>query len=330
MRIRILVTLFALAMASNASAGNYFKTGLYVQTEAIFLSPISENPVQTFQVQDAGGTVTPTATGLDADQFVFTPRITIGQQLANGWGFQARYWELNASDGNGFGGIFPNPATPSISLISGVESVEAYTVDLELTKCFCFRGQNILGTFGVRHGALEHSTAAAAFGQGFNPVTPDNYFLSALSDREFHGTGITYSLSGIRNISRCRSLSLYGGARLSHLFGTNQASAVTTSLLGSTLGGTAFSTNGAIASNNDALFIAETNAGIQWAHCLKRCNAECFARLGVEYQYWNAGNVGAAAISATGTPGSLGAVTSTAANLETHFIGLGFSTGFSF
>lgn len=300
----------------------------YLQTEAAFLSPLSDNPTQSFLLNDliVPATVTPFASSLQGDQFVLTPRVTIGRVFENGWGIQTRYWDMNTSDGDGFAGPFLSPATfPDINLVGGQQSVDAYTIDVEATKCLCIRGRNVLGTLGVRHGALEHSTSQVAFGESF---LADNYVLSALNQRSFHGTGLTYSLSSVRNLP-CKKFSLYGGARLSHLFGTNQGSAVTSAVLSSPVGGS-FSTNGAIASDDDTLFIAETQGGIQWSHCLKGCRARCFARCGVEYQYWNADNVTAAATSFAGVVGSSNAsVTANAGDLETHFVGLNLAAGFS-
>ncbi|GIW99376.1 MAG: hypothetical protein KatS3mg111_2709 [Pirellulaceae bacterium] len=300
----------------------------YMNTEGIFFSAINDGASQSFQLQDVNQNIalTPAASSFDADEFTLTPRITLGRTGACGWGVQARYWQMNVDAGQGYAGPFVTPAsTPSISVINGNAGLEAYTVDLEATRCLCLFGQDFLGTFGVRHGAIEHSNSQAAFAVSSGG---DNYLLSAFNERSFHGTGITYSLSGVRPL-RCRNFSLYGGTRFSHLFGDNESTASTSVFLGSPAG-TAYATNSAIGSDNDGLFIAETTAGLQWAHGIRRCNALCFARIGFEYQYWNADDANATASSFAAVGGSsLAAATATAGELETHFVGLGLSTGFS-
>lgn len=306
------------------------QSGFYLQTEALFFAPITNSSAQSYQVADAAGIIAPTASNLDADQLTFTPRVTLGRQFANGWGVQGRYWELNSFDGGGFGGlIVPAGATPNVNIIGGNQSVEAYTVDLELTKCLKFRDQYFQGFVGARHGALELSNSTTAFGQAVSPIFPDNYLLSALSQREFHGTGITYGFAGTKQL-RCKQFSLYGGTRLSNLFGNNSGSATTSANVGSPLG-TAFSTNFASDTTNDSLFIAESNLGLQWSRCIRPCRAACFARLGLEYQYWNANDVTATAFSTAAVTGrSAASIAATSNDLETHFIGFGFSTGFTF
>lgn len=298
----------------------------YLQTEAVFFAPISNVATQDFLLTDniAAATVTPFASTLTADQFTMTPRLTFGTTFNNGWGIQGRYWEMNTVAGDGFAGPFTPTPLPDLNLVGGQNSLEAYTIDLEATKCFSFCNCSWLGTLGARHAALEHSTAGFAFGES---VLNDVYTLSALSQDSFHGTGITYSLMGIRELP-CKNFSLYGGGRLSNIFGTNSARASTTAVVASPIGGAA-STDNALATGDDGLFIAEASAGLQWSHCLQGCNARCFARTGVEYQYWNAEDLTASATSFAGIFGSSNAsVTANAVDQETQFIGLALSAGF--
>ena len=48
------------------------------------------------------------------------------------------------------------------------------------------------------------------------------------------------------------------------------------------------STNGAAASGQANLFIAEVQLGVQWDACLKCLPGRAFVRTALEYQYWNA------------------------------------------
>ncbi|MEM7479319.1 MAG: hypothetical protein AAF483_30415 [Planctomycetota bacterium] len=298
----------------------------YAQTEAVFLSPLDTANSQVFSlVNTAPATTITAATSVDADEFTATPRLTLGRQFRNGWGLQARYWDLNVVDGNGFAGPFAGVGVPpSLELLGGVDSVQAYTIDVEATKCVCIRGRRMLGTFGVRHGALEHRTTQSAFGVD---TGLDNFVLSAVNENAFHGTGVTYSLMGTRPLSS-KCFSLYAGGRLSHLFGEGRSISNTSAIVASPFG-TAASTNGAVAFDDEILTIFESQVGLQWARCLLDCRAKCFARIGFEYQYWTADDNLSTATSFAAGPAGGASVSATSADFDTHFVGLGFSTGFA-
>lgn len=298
----------------------------YVQTEAIFLSPLNTSHNQAFSLASAPPAPTVNAAStLDADEFTITPRLSLGRGLGDGWGIQARYWDLNVVDDNGFVGPFAGVgATPSLNLIGGTDSVEAYTIDIEATKCLCIRGHKVLGTFGVRHGALEHRTTQSAFGLN---TGGDAFTLSALNENAFHGTGITYSLLANRPL-RSKCFSFYAGGRASHLFGEQRSISNTSALVASPFGAAA-STNGAIGFDDEALTIIESQVGLQWARCLGDCRAKCFASIGFEYQYWMVEDNLATATSIAAGPGGLASVSATTDDFDTHFVGLGFSTGFA-
>ncbi|RMF41120.1 MAG: hypothetical protein D6753_10225 [Planctomycetota bacterium] len=292
--------------------------------EATYLAPLYDVAPTTFQLSDGGATTLTTGAAFDsAEQITGAPRITLGTELGRGYGIQGRYWELTSTSSQF------NAPTPilgnQLQSLGGEDSFNAYTIDLELTKEFYRRNWDLLGTVGVRHASLDHGHTASAYGVMNN----DGYFLSASNGEEFHGTGLTFSLSGIRDIRPCRGLAAYWTTRGSTIFGTAETSALTSANVSSGFGN-AGSTNAAIDQQDETLFIGEFGAGLQWSRCVRSFNGRFFARTGVEYQWWDAEDGSATAQSAAGILGnSVGVATTNGAELETQFIGLSVMTGFA-
>jgi len=153
--------------------------------------------------------------------------------------------------------------------------------------------------------------------------------LSSSQGEAFHGTGLTFGLSGLRPVGSCRGVSLYTTNRVSPVFGSSKSRAFASSSF-SGPGGTAGSVNGATGYNDDTLVILETGAGLQWSRDVRGFNGRMFARLGVEYQYWTGSGGEAFAESFSGTGGSsTGFARARAGDHDFHLIGLAVMSGFS-
>lgn len=300
----------------------------YLNTELTALSPINSSPSQNYALNDlvASAQVTPFASDVNASQLTAAPRITFGKSHCNGWGIQTSYWDMRTSDGSGYAGPIVGPASvPDLNLINVQDSVRAYTLDLEATKRFQVCETQYWGTFGVRHASLQNATSSFAIGES---VLNDLYTLSSLSETSFNGTGLTYSLMGIRP-TKNKCLSVYGSGRLSNVFGNNTALAQTSAILSSPAGA-ANSTNGAIDKGSDALFISEFQTGLLYSRCLNQYGGKMFARGGFEYQYWNTADRNAFSTSFAGATGSSDAsVTANGGDLKTQLVGFSLGAGYA-
>jgi len=300
----------------------------YLNSELTTLSPINTASSQNYVLNDfvAPATVTPFASTVDANQLTAAPRLTFGKSHCNGWGIQTSYWGMNTIAGSDFAGPITGPAAvPDLNRINVQESFRAYTFDIEATKRLQVGQTQYWGTFGARHASLTNATNSVALGESVNS---DTYVLSALSQTRFNGTGLTYSLMGIRPIST-KCISLYGGGRLSNVFGNNTALAQTSAFLSSPAGGSN-STNGAIDRGNDALFIGELQTGLLYSRCLKQYGGRMFARGGFEYQYWNTADRNAFSTSFAGVSSSSNAsVSTTGGDLKTHLVGFSIGAGYA-
>jgi hypothetical protein len=301
------------------------RTGLYAGVEATYLAPLYDESSATFSLTDviAPATITTLADFGTAEELTGAPRIVLGYVGQRGIGVQLRYWELNnATSRNNL----PDPILGNqIQVLGGEDRFNAYTIDLELTKEFCRRGWDLLGTFGVRHGNIDHSRIERV--TGF--VNGDAFNLGAQTREDFHGTGLTFSLSGLKPISRCHGLSFYSSLRGSTLWGPAGTTAITTSTF-SGPGGVGGSNNGAIVTEDETMFIGELGAGLQWSRCVSSFQSRMFGRVGVEYQYWGTSDAQAIAQSSSGTVGvSDGTVRAVGGEQSTNLIGLAVMTGFA-
>lgn len=312
-------------------SGNGCSKGLYLGVEATYLAPLYDESLATFSLIDfgAGVQVNLQSEFGTAEELTGAPRIVFGYAGNNGLGIQARYWELTSSASQN---DIPDPIAGSqFQVLGGEDRFNAYTIDLELTKAFCHHGWDMMGTFGVRHGSIDHQRAEQAVGAvEFAAGQFDVFSMGAQTGEEFHGTGLTFSLSGLKSIKPCRGLAFYSSARGSTLWGSAETLAVTYSNVTTPTGGGG-SINGAIDTNDVTMFIGEIGAGLQWSHCANSYSGRMFARAGVEYQYWGASNGYAFAQSSSGTgPGiSDGTVTALGGSQETHLIGLALMAGYA-
>ncbi|MCA9195302.1 MAG: hypothetical protein KDB03_26205 [Planctomycetales bacterium] len=297
----------------------------YLNVESTAFSANRDNGTNVFFLDDfAGGTYGPLSSSYESDQFRLAPRITIGKSGCNGWGLQANYWEFYATGSTGFAGLPPSAiTTPGLEIYADSAHTRAYTLDLEATKRGFYCGNQLLATFGARHGRLRHLDAASAVGLSDEG---DFYSLDSQSTSGFNGTGLTYSLTGIRPATD--SISYYLGGRLSNLFGTHQATA-NTSAIGFGPSGFAPAAAGSVSQIDDHMLIAETQVGVLWSKCSKQTGGKLFAKLGFEYQFWDSSNLSANSNSFAGFAGSQADVAAAAADLRTSFTGMVLGAGYA-
>ncbi len=274
--------------------------------EGTFLVPIDE-PSQSV-----------TMTDLVTDQrWSGDPRGTLGAGVRTwiglqkcGWGVRVRYW------GFGVNNVDPDPDVPKNLVPTIVENyhLSANVLDFELTQRFFIHCWQIDTAFGARYADLNRYIQTVGYGQVGNGV--DLYGL-AMGSNSLEGTGFTASIGGSRQIHPCSGWYFYWNFRGSALWADTMASVLTdaTAFTASPVA-SANARNHANASvDKEDVYIAETQIGLEY-----RIRSCCWGQLafrgGIEYQYWNTGNVTAQSQSFAflqgGPPTFGGDVTSTA------------------
>jgi hypothetical protein len=289
------------------------------------LAPIYDESKATFTLTDP---VTPASISVQTDfdsaeELTGAPRLVFGYVGKRGFGIQGRYWELSSFSSRS---DLPEPIIGNqIQVLGGEDRFNAYTIDVELTNECCYRGCNLLGTFGVRHAHIDHGRVEQVVGAS----NLDVFSLGAQTGESFDGTGLTFSLSGLKTINPCRGLALYTALRGSTLWGPARTTAITTSSFSGPFG-VGGSTNGAIDSNDETMFIGEVGAGLQWSRCVRSFSGRMFARGGVEYQYWGTSDGFALAQSSSGSLGfSDGTVRALGGKHSTNLIGFALMAGYN-
>jgi hypothetical protein len=162
--------------------------------------------------------------------------------------------------------------------------LEAYTIDLEITRRFCLHDCWMQGSVGVRHAEIEHAESLT----GTALASEANLFGYAEADRYTRGTGIVLGWYGRKPIYPCSCVHWYYNLRWSALWGPTQTAVETGATVLAT-GGNAGSVNGAATCVDDNLFIGEVQLGLEWNYALKCLPANAFFRAGIEYQRWTGG-----------------------------------------
>jgi hypothetical protein len=251
----------------------------------------------SFEVEELNNTpprydIFSTATD-DIDSFYTSPRIWLGVQGCT-WGANLRYWHLQAAEGSfdpsiGALGTWDefDCGRPDLGYNSA-SNLEAYTIDLELTRRFCVHDCAMQGTVGVRHADIEHNQGL------FGLANTDEGVLTgfARANRLSRGTGVLLGLYGRKPIYPCSCVHWFYNARWSALWGPTQTSAETFASVLTTdpnVTGTAASVNGAYTNVDDTLFIGEIQLGLEWNYALQCVPAKAFFRAAIEYQRWDGG-----------------------------------------
>ncbi len=306
--------------------------------EATFLSPDFNRDGVTFQTEriDDDGTETFLAESSDTDSLYISPRIWLGVQGCC-WGANLRYWHLQAEEGEydpSIGGLGTwddyDCGRPDVGFFT-CSSLEAYTIDLEVTRRFCLHDCWMQASMGVRHAELwadDGITGLALTEEGLL-----NGFGRA--NRNSRGTGILLGLYGRKPIFPCSCVNWFYNARWSALWGSTQTSAETFAAVQSSdpdFVASAASVNGAYTTIDDTMYIGEIQLGLEWDYCLCCLPANAFFRVAIEYQRWDGGQGYSAADSFAGItivnevdPTSV--VSTTAAADEPQLDLFGFSIG---
>jgi hypothetical protein len=263
--------------------------------EATFLVPDLNRQNATFGTEriDDEGSEWFSKQSEDIDSMYISPRIWLGVQGCR-WGANLRYWHLRASEGSydpsigGFGTWDDyDCGKPDVGFFS-CSSLDAYTVDLELTRRFCLNDCWMQAAIGVRHAELWNDDGITGL------ALTDEGLLNGFSraNRNSRGTGILLGLYGRKPLFPCSCVSWFYNARWSALWGSTQTSVETFASVQSTdpdYVASAASVNGAYTTVDDTMFIGEIQLGLEWDYCLCCLPANAFFRVAVEYQRWDGG-----------------------------------------
>jgi hypothetical protein len=261
--------------------------------EASFLWPdLNRESGAVFSFEDEEQEVWNESFAESTDSMYLTPRIWLGVQGC-AWGANVRYWHLRACEGSF------DPATeatdgwdydewawekePDFGFFTDA-CLDAYTIDLEITRRFCLNDCAMQASLGVRHGSIETHESAVGTVLG-----EDARFVGyARNDRYSRGTGIMMGLYGRKPLFPCSCIHWFYNARWSTLWGPTATSAETFAAV-TIDGGNAGSVNGASTYVDDTLNIGEIQLGLEWNYALQCLPANAFFRAAIEYQRWDGG-----------------------------------------
>ena len=265
--------------------------------EATFLNPDLNESVAEFGFADfTTDTVRYSSTNdVDVDSFYLAPRVWIGVQGCK-WGANLRYFHLNAAEAGydpilGSNGQWDGPdcGIPDFGYSSS-NQLEAYAIDLEITRRVCLHDCAMLFSMGVRHASLSQDEMIAGAG-----LTDDSMVMGfANAHRESRGTGLVFGWYGRRPIFPCSCVHWFYNARFSSVWGPTQTASETGVMLAVSdpdagVIGNAGSVNNASTYVDDTMFIGEIQLGLEWMYGLRCLPANAFFRAAVEYQRWDGG-----------------------------------------
>jgi hypothetical protein len=237
------------------------------------------------------------------DDWAYAPRVWLGMQITDKWGFRGRYWRLSGSDAHS---PDPNPAIPTVgtnfSTIFTTDHAEAWTTDFEATRSGQLGQWKFDGFLGGRHASFSTDSDLLAFGV----FTTGNFVNMTLQNScDFDGTGVTYGGTLRRRIGDSH-LYAFVGARGSKLDGhTNslgRADGTVASSPSAPLVGAATVTR----NHADAeMSIYELQAGLEFEWALREIPANFFFRTAYEYQKWDIDGLPTGGAGFGGTIGEL-------------------------
>ncbi|MCA9232736.1 MAG: hypothetical protein KDA57_18955 [Planctomycetales bacterium] len=318
---------------------------LVVGTEAVFLNPTFNGHRSSFLYENFGTpshyyNYAPGSSVVDSgdlDDLYVAPRLWLGIQ-GECWGVMGRYFHMRAGEHDHdpfFGAARDINQVPISALDQGydVNSIfEAYYADIELTRNFCLNGCKNQFSFGARYALIEHHESVIAMAE----VDEGLINGGARSNRQAHGTGITFGLNGRKPLFCNSCAHWFYNLRSSILWGCNHNEVETWSeaiLIDTDATAIAGSKDGAIASVNDDLFIGEVQVGLQWDFAMRCLPAKSFFRLAFEYQYWDAssGHAASGSFAGFGDPAatSLGTAYADAPGMRVDLLGFHVGTGFT-
>ena len=218
------------------------------------------------------------------DDWGYAPRVWLGAQITDKWGFRGRYWRLGDSD---LHRPTLNPAIPTVgsnfATFEQSDTLDAWTADAEGVRSFEFGKWKGDMFVGGRH--AEYASSSSFL--GFGVFTTGNFINLTLQNRgQFEGSGVTYGGQLRRQVSK--HVYMFGTARGSALDGHADA-------LGRSDGTVASSPSAplvgaATVTRNDAdarMYIWELQAGVEFEFALQDLPANYFFRVAYEYQNWD-------------------------------------------
>ena len=245
--------------------------------EATFLNPDLNTDGVSVDVEEIDENRHDICTTLsnDIDSIYVSPRIWLGVQGC-AWGANLRYWHLQASEGAydpSIGGLGTwtdyDCGVPDFGFTT-CSRLEAYTIDLELTRRFCLNDCAMQAAMGIRHAEIDHDESlwalanadrrlAHRYGPGQSPVARHRPAVRPVWPQAdipllLRALVLQRALVGLvgphANVGRNVRLGAYR-------------------LPTRTFPGTAASVNGAYTNVDDTLFIGEIQLGLEWDYCLQ-------------------------------------------------------------
>jgi hypothetical protein len=306
--------------------------------EASFLWPDANSDDAVFEFEDEFGNVDVSHSSHwdGVDTMNLTPRIWLGVQGC-AWGANVRYWHLRACGGTADPTLdddnddwshsnFNWGVAPDTGFFSDSQ-LDAYTVDLELTRRFCIGNCASQASLGVRHGSLQFSDSVT----GLSLDDDARHMAFARSDSYSRGTGVVMGLYGRKPLFPCSCVHWFYNARWSALWGPTSTSAETFAAV-MVDGSSAGSVNGASTYVDDTLIIGEIQVGLEWNYALQCLPANAFFRTAVEYQRWDGGpgssEAGSfASYTDTSSYTSMTSVATSSASPQLDLVGITIGTG---
>ncbi len=300
--------------------------------EATFLRPDLNSRDVSFEVEDF---VNPKIDSFNAqtsaiDSLYVSPRLWLGVQGCK-WGVIGRYWHLQAGEGD-FDGFVDATGSydygrPGAGYFSN-SRLEAYTIDLEVTRRFCLNDCWMQFSAGVRHASIQHDQSIT----GISDVDDGIVFGYSRANRLSRGTGVVLGLYGRKPLFPCSCVHWFYNVRFSTLWGPTETYAETNASIQATAGANAGSVNGAHTAVDGDIFIGEIQLGLEWNYALQCVPARAFFRTAVEYQRWDGGAGFSSATSFAGmgpplNPTSVATANASALGPQLDLVGLTFGTG---
>jgi hypothetical protein len=307
--------------------------------EATFLEPnVDRARFLVSPRNDIGGTpllLSDFTYGSDVDYFNVAPRVWLGYRDPSGLGVQMRYWQSTYAN-DVVDDRFDPPFLDNAFAADTRSSLEMYTFDLEGTFDFCTPSCDMMLTFGARHASFEQHDSVTSVTRIDNLILDffDLYTQRAAALRDFDGTGLTFSWAGSTPVDRTRKSSIFWNLRGSTLWGQNKAAAATTVMgnyfiVDPDTALVEFGVDDDLSETDETLFIGEVQLGVRWSCMVRSLNAQMFAQVAAEYQYWNAGGGNAIALESLRNIENSELVSSVrTGDLETSLVGFALSTGF--
>jgi hypothetical protein len=289
--------------------------------EATLLFPVHQSTVASAAISSW-----PTQFGVAAvESLHYGPRVWIGASRCD-WGIRARYWQQSDAGDR----LDPLVGPPDTSGFISDQAFQAYTVDFEVTRRWCFDdGCRLMLAAGFRYASFQDLAFVHVSGTDGAPIAAVAD-ASALAITEFDAPGFEINLSGVRPIQRfdCSTLSCFWSLQGSYHSGDIVNTAQTTVNAYDPGLGSADRVDLAAARSSTQLLIGDIQLGLQWEGRLRCSPAVPFARIAFEYQYWTAQS-GSAVVASLAQVNNTGGIATAAAgpDLEMSLIGMTLGAG---